>query len=68
METEIDTKDECIQELFCRHGLLVSRRFERMIDNREQAEGKKLTDEEVQNLKVRFNDEIYRELIGKRGK
>jgi hypothetical protein len=68
METVIDTKDECIQELFCRHGLLVSRRFESMLNNREQAEGKTLSDVEIKDLQIRFDAEIYRELLMKGGK
>jgi hypothetical protein len=39
-----------------------------MISNREEAEGKPLSDMEIEQLKVRFNDEIYRELLMKGGK
>ena len=39
-----------------------------MLENREHTEGKTLTDSEIEDLKVRFDAEIYRELIGKGGK
>lgn len=68
METMIDTKEKCFDDLASKHGLLVSRRFERMLENREQAEGKKLTDDQIEDQKVRFDAEIYRELLMKGGK
>jgi len=63
-----DIRIKCIDELANVHGRQISRRFATMLENRENATGMSLSDVEVQNLKVRFNDEIYRELIGKGGK
>jgi transcriptional regulator len=61
-------KDECVNELEKVHGRQVARRFLTMIWNREEAAVKKITDDEIINLKNRFDDEVYRELLGKRGK
>ena len=58
-------RDGCIQDLACRHGLLASKRFERMLENKEHAEGKTLTDSAIEDLKIRFDGEIYRELLMK---
>jgi hypothetical protein len=63
-----DIRENCIQELANKHGRHISLRFERMLENRENATGKQLTGEEVQDLKVRFDGEIYRELLMKGGK
>jgi hypothetical protein len=63
-----DIRVKCIEEIANVHGRHASHRFERMLENRKNATGKTLTDVEVEDLKVRFNDEIYRELIGKGGK
>ena len=63
-----ETKEKCAKELANVHNNLISRRFLTMLENREHAEGKKLTGEEIEDLKVRFDAEIYRELIGKGGK
>jgi hypothetical protein len=59
----VKTKERCIAELANVHGRHISNRFERMLENREQAEGKLLNDSEIEDLKVRFEDEIYRELL-----
>lgn len=64
----VEIKEKCITELTNVHGRHVSYRFERMLENREQFDGKALTDSEIEELKNRFNNEIYRELIGKGGK
>lgn len=64
--TEI--KEKCIRELETKHGRHVSYRFERMLEDREQADGKSLNDAEVEELKIRFDTEIYRELLMKGGK
>jgi hypothetical protein len=61
----INTKEKCAQELADRHGRQVSHRFGKMLENREQSEGKTLTDEEIQNFKIQFETEIYRELLMK---
>jgi hypothetical protein len=63
-----DIREKCVAELTNVHGRHVSQRFERMLENREHAEGKTLTGEKVKDLKIRFDSEIYRELLGKRGK
>jgi hypothetical protein len=63
-----DIKAKCAYELETKHGRHVSHRFERMLENRENATEKPLNDAEVEELKIRFDMEIYRELIGKRGK
>jgi len=71
VKMEIDNteiKERCAKELANVHNNLISRRFLTMLENREHAEGKKLTGEEIEDLKVRFDAEIYRELIGKGGK
>ena len=60
-----DIREKCIQELANKHGRHISHRFERMLENREQAEGKQLTVEEIEGLKIQFDKEIYRELIVK---
>jgi len=36
-----------------------------MLSNREEATGKPLNDAEIEDLKIQFNKEIYRELIVK---
>lgn len=36
-----------------------------MLENREHAEGNKLTDDQIEDLKTRFDAEIYWELIVK---
>jgi hypothetical protein len=64
----METKVKCANELECTHGRQVSRRFLTMLENREQAEGKPLKDEEIIDLKNRFNTEIYNELLMKGGK
>jgi hypothetical protein len=64
----IDVRDRCINELKNVHGRHVSRRFTTMLENREHAEGKSLSDKEIEHLKIQFDREIYRELIGKGGK
>jgi hypothetical protein len=63
-----NTKEKCAQELADRHGRQVSHRFERMLENREQANGKSLSNKEVEDLKNRFDDEIYAEILRKGGK
>jgi hypothetical protein len=63
-----NTKEKCIAELARIHNSLVARRFSTMISNREEAVGKPLSDIEIEQLKVRFIDEIYRELLMKGGK
>jgi hypothetical protein len=63
-----DTKERCAQELAHVHNNLISRRFLTMLSNREEATGKPLNDAEIEDLKIQFNKEIYRELIGKGGK
>jgi hypothetical protein len=63
-----DIREKCIQELTNVHGRHISHRFERMVENREHAEGKLLTDVEIEDLKIRFETEIYRELLMKGGK
>jgi len=64
----VNIKDECANELEKVHGRQVARRFLTMIWNREEAADKKLNDNEIINLKNRFDDEVNRELLGKRGK
>lgn len=64
-----ETKEKCIAELTRIHNSLVARRFSTMISNRENATGETLSDEEVQDLMVRFDTEIYQELLmSRRGK
>jgi hypothetical protein len=63
-----ETKEKCIAELTRIHNSLVARRFSTMILNRENATGKSLRDMEIEDLKVRFDAEIYRELLMKGGK
>jgi hypothetical protein len=58
-----ETKKKCAKELANVHNNLISRRFLTMLSNREEATGKPLTDEEIEDLKVRFDAEIYRELL-----
>lgn len=58
-----ETKEKCANELANNHNNLISRRFLTMLENREQAEGKKLTASEIEDLKIRFDEEIYRELL-----
>jgi hypothetical protein len=65
---DAETKERCAKELARNHNNLISKRFLTMVENREHATGKPLTDVEIENLKVLFDDEIYRELIGKGGK
>jgi hypothetical protein len=60
-----DIREKCALELAQTHNNLISRRFLTMLENREHATSKPLTDVEIENLKVRFDEEIYRELIGK---
>lgn len=61
-------KEQCAYELEKVHGRQVARRFSTMIWNREAMAGKKMTDDDIIDLKNRFDDEVYRELLGKRGK
>ena len=63
-----ETKEKCIAELTRIHNSLVARRFSTMISNRENATGKSLSDMEIEDLKIQFNKEIYRELLMKGGK
>jgi hypothetical protein len=64
-----ETKEKCIAELTIIHNSLVACRFSTMILNRENAIGKPLNDAEIEDLKVRFDDEIYLELLmSRRGK
>lgn len=64
----INTKEKCAQELADRHGRQVARRFSTMISNREYATGQKFNDTEIEDLKIRFETEIYKELLMKGGK
>ena len=63
-----ETKEKCANELARTHNNLISRRFLTMLSNREEATGKSLSDMEIEDLKVRFDAEIYRELLMKGGK
>ena len=60
-----ETKERCANELVRTHNNLISRRFLTMLSNREEATGKPLNDAEIEDLKIQFNKEIYRELIVK---
>jgi hypothetical protein len=64
----METKVKCANELECTHGRQVSRRFLTMLENREQANGTSLSDKEVEDLKIRFDAEIYSEILRKGGK
>lgn len=61
----IETKEKCAEELARMHNNLISRRFLTMLENRENSTGNPLNDDEIIELKDRFNTEIYRELIAK---
>jgi hypothetical protein len=63
-----ETKEKCAQELAHTHNNLISRRFLTMLENRENATGKSLSDMEIEDLKIQFETEIYRELLMKGGK
>ena len=63
-----NAKERCAEELANKHGRQVAHRFSIMISNREDAFGQKFNDAEIQDMKVRFETEIYRELLMKDGK
>jgi len=58
-----ETKEKCAKELARTHNSLVAHRFSTMISNRENATGETLSDAEIENLKARFDEEIYLELL-----
>ena len=64
----METKVKCANELECTHGRQISRRFLTMLENRENATGKSLSDKEIEERKTRLDGEIYFELLSKRGK
>jgi hypothetical protein len=59
---------KCFNEIEINHGRHALRRYQRLLENNSNALGRELNDQEIQEFKNRFDDEIYSELLSKRGK
>ena len=57
----------CIEISEC-HSRLDMHRFDRTLENNSNELGRELTDEEIQEFKDRFEDELYRVMFTRAGK
>ena len=59
---------KCFNEIEINHGRHALHRYQRLLINQENSEGRKLNDTEIRNLYNEFNGELCRTVFTRSGK
>ena len=59
---------QCYNEIEMNHGRHALQRYQRLLTNKENSEGRKLNDTEIHNLYNQFTDELCRTVFTRSGK